>query len=70
MVASNDMALIRKARQLKDLAHGKIRFTHNLPEAFNYRMTNIQAAIGLGQLERIEDTIKKKLIMRNNIRVN
>ena len=70
MVVSNDMALIRKARQLKDLAHGKIRFTHNLPEAFNYRMTNIQAAIGLGQLERIEETIKKKLIMRNNIRVN
>jgi perosamine synthetase len=61
MVVSNDMALIRKARQLKDLAHGKTRFTHDLPEAFNYRMTNIQAAIGLGQLERIEDTIQKKI---------
>jgi len=61
MVVSNDAALINKARRLKDLAHGKIRFTHDLPEAFNYRMTNIQAAIGLGQLERIEDTIGKKI---------
>ncbi|MBT5028705.1 MAG: DegT/DnrJ/EryC1/StrS family aminotransferase [Nitrospinaceae bacterium] len=61
MIVSNDKDLIKKARQLKDLAHGKIRFTHELPEAFNYRMTNIQAAIGLGQLERIEETVKKKI---------
>jgi perosamine synthetase len=61
MIVSNDTSLIDKARRLKDLAHGKVRFTHDLPLAFNYRMTNIQAAIGLGQLERIEETIKVKI---------
>jgi len=61
MVVSNDTALIKKARQLKDLAHGEIRFTHDWPEAFNYRMTNIQAAIGLAQLERIENTVRTKI---------
>ena len=61
MLVSNDTELLKKARQLKDLAHGRVRFTHDLPEAFNYRMTNIQAAIGLAQLERVEETIKKKI---------
>lgn len=61
MIVTNDEAIIAKARRLKDLAHGEIRFTHDLPEAYNYRMTNMQAAIGLGQLNRIETIIQKKI---------
>jgi len=61
MVVSNDAGLVEKARRLKDLAHMGERFHHDLPEAFNYRMTNIQAAIGLGQLHRIEETISRKI---------
>ena len=61
MIVSNNPEIIKKARQLKDLAHGEKRFTHVLPEAYNYRMTNIQAAIGLGQLGRIEETIARKI---------
>lgn len=36
------------------------RFVHEEP-GFNFRMTNIQAAIGLGQLERIDQLVKKKI---------
>lgn len=61
MLVSNNSEIVQKARQLKDLAHGEKRFTHVLPEAYNYRMTNIQAAIGLGQLKRIEQTISRKI---------
>ena len=41
------------------------RFIHN-NFGYNYRATNIQAAIGFAQLEQIETTIiKKKLIGLN-----
>lgn len=61
MLVSNNEKLINLARRLKDLSHMDKRFMHDLPEAYNYRMTNIQAAIGLGQLERIDDIIKDKI---------
>jgi perosamine synthetase len=55
MMTTNDKNIAGRARRLKDLAHspGK-RFLHT-DIAFNYRMTNIQAAIGLAQLERIDE---------------
>ncbi|MFC1940388.1 DegT/DnrJ/EryC1/StrS family aminotransferase [Chloroflexota bacterium] len=53
VVTSND-EIAEKARRLKDLAHSpQMRFLHT-DIAFNYRMTNIQAAIGLAQLENID----------------
>jgi perosamine synthetase len=63
MVVTNDAAIAEKARRLKDLAHDpKRRFLHT-ELAFNYRMTNVQAAIGLAQLEEIERyiAIKRKM---------
>jgi len=45
---------------LKDLAHSKeMRFLHN-EIGYNYRMTNIQAAIGLAQLEKINELIEMR----------
>ena len=53
MVVTDDPALAARARALKDLAFDpEKRFLHT-DLGFNYRMTNIQAAIGLAQLERI-----------------
>ncbi|MDD1652982.1 MAG: DegT/DnrJ/EryC1/StrS family aminotransferase [Methanomicrobiales archaeon] len=54
MVVTSDPVLAARARALKDLAFdpGK-RFLHT-DVGYNYRMTNIQAAIGLAQLERID----------------
>jgi perosamine synthetase len=60
MVVTNDTVLYEHAKLLKDLAHSpKRRFLHE-EIGFNYRMTNLQAAIGCGELEQIETYIEKK----------
>jgi perosamine synthetase len=60
MVVTNDDRIAERARRLKDLAHAPSqRFLHT-ELAFNYRMTNVQAAIGLAQLEEIEKYIALK----------
>jgi len=54
MVVTNDDRLAERARRLKDLAHDpRRRFLHT-DLGFNYRMTNLQAAVGLAQLEEID----------------
>lgn len=60
MVVTNDDAYAARARSLKDLAHSRQkRFRHDAV-GYNYRMTNLQAACGLGQLEHIEEFLEKK----------
>ena len=60
MAVTNDAKLDARMRFLKDHAMDpKRRYYH--PEAgFNCRMTNIQAALGCAQLERIEELQAKK----------
>ncbi|MCL4338857.1 DegT/DnrJ/EryC1/StrS family aminotransferase [Patescibacteria group bacterium] len=60
MVVTDDEKLAQKMRILRD--HGqnpKKRYYHDVV-GFNYRMTNMQAAIGMAQFERIEKLIVKK----------
>jgi len=60
MVVTDDDALAERARRLKDLAHAPgQRFLHT-ELAYNYRMTNVQAAIGLAQLEDIDRSVALK----------
>ena len=60
MITTNDAALAEKARSLKSLAFGQIdKFMHT-DIGYNYRMTNIQAAIGCAQLEKIHSIIESK----------
>lgn len=63
MVITNDRQIAEKARGLKDLAHSKEKRFLHIDLGFNYRMTNIQAAIGLAQLERIDELVQRR---RNN----
>ncbi|MBI3619162.1 DegT/DnrJ/EryC1/StrS family aminotransferase [Candidatus Peregrinibacteria bacterium] len=60
MVVTDDDVLAARTRALKDLAHvpGR-RFWHE-EVGYNYRMTNLQAACGLGQLEHVQDFLKTK----------
>lgn len=60
MVVTNNKKLYENANLLKDLAHSpKRRFFHE-KIGFNYRMTNMQSALGLAQLEEINKFIQKK----------
>jgi perosamine synthetase len=68
MLVTSDPDLADRARRLRNLAHSpQQRFVHDML-GFNYRLTNVQAAIGLGQLERIEESIAKKRWMAETYR--
>lgn len=60
MVVTNDESLYQKALSLRNLCFAPPRrFVHeNL--GYNMRLTNIQAALGLAQLERLDEFIAKK----------
>jgi perosamine synthetase len=60
MLTTNDPDISTRARCLSSLAYGrKQRFRHT-DVGFNYRMTNLQAALGCAQLEKIEEVIENK----------
>jgi len=56
MVVTNDANIAARARSLKDLSHSETRFLHT-DVGFNYRMTNLTAAIGVAQVEKIDEYI-------------
>lgn len=60
MLLTNSTKIFKKASLLKDLAHvpGK-RFFHG-EVGYNFRMTNLQAALGVAQLGEIKKYLKKK----------
>ena len=60
MLVTNDKKVYERARSLRDLAFGdKKRFLHK-EVGFNYRMTNMQAAIGVAQMDKIDKFLKVK----------
>lgn len=61
MIVTNDNTLADRCKKYRNLAfepNGR-RFIHN-EIAWNYRMTNLQAALGVAQLERIDYHIQRK----------
>ena len=60
MVVSPDKTLIERTRHLKGQGLAAHREYWHDVVGFNYRMTNIQAAIGLAQLERADGFIARK----------
>ncbi len=60
MVVTNDMTLDRRARHFKGQGLAEHREYWHDVIGFNYRMTNVAAAIGLAQLERAEEFIRRK----------
>jgi dTDP-4-amino-4,6-dideoxygalactose transaminase len=47
---------------LRNLSFGEAnKFIHK-SDGYNFRMTNFQAGIGIGQLKRLNKTIKKKKV--------
>ena len=61
MLSMNSFKIYEKCKSLRNLCFGKLnRFNHN-DIGWNYRMTNIQAALGLSQLKNIKHIVKKKM---------
>jgi perosamine synthetase len=62
MIITNDDYLAEKCRKFKDLHHSEKRFVHD-GLGYNYRMTNLQAAVGCGELKHLNEYVQKKLWM-------
>lgn len=56
-VVGNDDGLISRARFLKDHAMDPERRYYHTEVGYNFRLTNLQAAVGLAQLSRIRELI-------------
>lgn len=60
MIVSNDEDLLKRAKHLTTQAKSdELYYTHD-EIGYNYRMTNIQAALGVAQLEQLENFIQTK----------
>ncbi len=60
IITTNDSGLFHRLKYLRDHAMSQeIRYWHT-EVGYNYRMTNIQAALGLAQLEQITDFIARR----------
>lgn len=60
MCTTSDQALAEKMRSLRSLAFGSANKFMHTGVGFSYRLTNLQAAVGCAQLEKIETFIAMK----------
>ena len=61
MVFTDDLQIKNRCKSLRNLCFQEgNRFVHN-EIGWNYRMTNLQAALGIAQLEKLDETIEKKI---------
>ena len=63
MILFRDEAVYRRARMLRDHGMSPERRYWHLEPGFNYRLTNLQAAIGVAQLERVDAILAAKRAM-------
>ncbi|MCB9096162.1 MAG: DegT/DnrJ/EryC1/StrS family aminotransferase [Arcobacter sp.] len=59
MILTDDKKISERSKQLRNLCFTEERFVHE-ELGWNYRMTNMQAALGVAQLEQIDEILKKK----------
>ena len=63
MIVTDSYDIAERCRSLRNLCfHKEQRFKH-YELGWNYRMTNLQAALGLAQLERLDYFVEKKRVM-------
>ncbi|MBF0109171.1 MAG: aminotransferase class I/II-fold pyridoxal phosphate-dependent enzyme [Magnetococcales bacterium] len=62
-VVGHDEALLRKVRHLSTTARLGEAYDHD-QVGFNYRLTNLQAAVGCAQLERLDHLVARKRWIR------
>lgn len=62
-VVGNDEQMMKKIKHLSTTARVSVDYDFDMV-GFNYRMTNIQAAVGCAQLERVDELVQKKRWIR------
>jgi perosamine synthetase len=60
MLTTNDREFYQRAKKLRDHAMSPERRYFHEERGFNYRITNLQAALGVAQLERIEGFLDRR----------
>lgn len=60
MLLTRHKRLALKARRLRNLAFNENRRFQHEEIGYNFRMTNMQAALGIGQINRLEHLVEKK----------
>lgn len=65
MITTNDEKLFNRLKYLRDHAMSKEKRYWHTEVGYNYRMTNMQAALGLAQLHRIKELLEKKIKIFN-----
>lgn len=61
MVVTNNKRIAQATAYLRDHAFSKKRHFWHEDLGFNYRMTNLQAAVGLAQTEKISELVERKI---------
>lgn len=61
IVTTNDPQLAARARELRDFAFSAERHFWHRSVAFNYRMSNLQAAIAVAQTERLDQLVQARI---------
>ena len=60
MVVTADLKMAERARSYRNLCFKSQRRFYHTEIGYNFRMTNLQAAVGLAQLEQIEELVARK----------
>lgn len=60
MIVTNNRLFAERAKMLRGHGASKSRKYYHPQLGFNYRMTNLQAALGVAQLKKIDSLIKRK----------
>lgn len=68
MVVTDNSVLAERLRSLRNLCFRRDRRFLHTEIGHNYRLTNLQAAVGVAQVERIEAHIAKKRLMAQHYR--
>lgn len=69
MVVTSDEFVFERAKYFKNLCFEEDRFHHN-ELGYNFRMSNLQSAVGLAQLENFEIMLDKKIRLGEKYREN
>lgn len=65
-ITTNNFETYERAKFLRDHAMSKSKRYWHTEIGYNYRMTNLQAALGLAQLKRIDEIISSRINIYNN----